>query len=91
MNDYKTSNELKNFRILNELKYDSIILFKLFYKNRKELYNTYGNTWLLCNVVNGKLNVIQTSSCKADLEEIGFKVVYDGLFNVFNPAVRFNP
>jgi len=90
INNYKI-NEITNFKILNELKYNSIMLIKLFYKNKKDLYNIYGNTWLLCNVVDGKLNVIQSGPYKADLEEIGFQVVYDGLFNVFNPAIRFNP
>lgn len=86
MNNYY----LDYYSLLNELKYDSIMLFRLCNKNKNELYNIYGNMWLLCNVVNGVLNVVQTGTCKADLEELGFQVVYNGIFNVFNPELAIN-
>ena len=76
--------------ILNELIYNSRIILILFQKNKDRLREIYGNKWLLCAMREGKLEVLKSSNDRAELEENGFELNLNGLFDVLNPSIYTN-
>lgn len=76
--------------ILNELIYNSRTLVILFNKEKKQFKQIYGNQWLLCAVIDGKIQILQSSNERAELEENGFKMLGNVLFDVLNASININ-
>jgi hypothetical protein len=76
--------------MLNEIIYNSRTLMILFGKESSQLKQIYGNKWLLCAVIDGKIKILQSSDDRAELEEIGFKLDTNILFDVLNPVISVN-
>jgi hypothetical protein len=76
--------------ILNELNYNSYTLKTLFNKEKNKLNQKYGNKWLLCTVINGKIQILQSSNERGELEENGFSLNLNTLFDVLNPSINVN-
>lgn len=76
--------------ILSELTYNSRTLMTLFGKESNQLKQIYGNKWLLCAVIDGKIKILQSSNDRAELEEIGFRLDSNILFDVLNPVISVN-
>ena len=76
--------------ILNELIYNSRNLVILFNKEKKQFKQIYGNQWLLCAVIDGKIQILQSSNERAELEENGFKILGNVLFDVLNASININ-
>ena len=78
----------KESLILEELVYNSRAIMCSFGKFSSKLREIYGNKWLLCAIINGKLTIIKSSDDKSELEELGFKLTSDvNLFDVLNPVI----
>lgn len=76
--------------MLNEIIYNSRTLMTLFGKESNQLKQIYGNKWLLCAVIDGKIKILQSSNDRAELEEIGFRLDSNILFDVLNPVISVN-
>jgi|LakMenE22Apr09ns_1017241.scaffolds.fasta_scaffold18256_1 hypothetical protein len=78
---------MSELSMLNELNYNSQTIILLFEKEKKNFEKIYGNKWLLCTVINGKIKILQSSDDRGELEENGFKLSLNyGLFDVLNPV-----
>jgi hypothetical protein len=84
------NNSQSELKILNELIYNSRTLIILFNKERNQLKKIYGNKWLLCAVIDGKIQILKSSNERAELEEMGFRLDPNILFDVLNPVVKIN-
>ena len=76
--------------ILSELTYESRNLVLSFQRNQNILKEKYGNKWLLCTMENGELQVLNCSNNKAELEELGFQMNVNKVFDILNPAIYTN-
>jgi hypothetical protein len=76
--------------LLQELTYDSHNLVLLFQREKNKLKQIYGNKWLLCTIEHGKLKVIEQCDNKGELEELGFKLNANKIFDVLNPFIYTN-
>lgn len=82
-------NSRKEFLLLEELVYNSRNIKIMFEKERISLIKMYGNKWLLCAIINGKLEVLDTDDDKGELESKGFNLPLNILFDVLNPTRPF--
>jgi hypothetical protein len=76
--------------MLNELIYNSRNIMTLFEKKRNQLKEIYGNKWLLCAIIDGKIQILQSSNERTELEENGFEICGNILFDVLNPCMNIN-
>lgn len=83
-------NHNSELSILNEIIYNSRTIMTLFSKESNQLKQLYGNKWLLCAVIDGKIQILQSSDDRAELEEMGFKLDTNILFDVLNPVISVN-
>jgi len=83
-------NNNSELSMLNEIIYNSRNLMILFGKKSNQLKQIYGNKWLLCAVIDGQIQILQSSDDRAELEEIGFKLDINILFDVLNPVISIN-
>jgi hypothetical protein len=83
-------NHNSELSMLNELIYNSRTIMILFEKKRDQLKEIYGNKWLLCAIIDGKIQILQSSNKRNELEENGFKICGNILFDVLNPCININ-
>jgi hypothetical protein len=83
-------NNTSELSMMNELIYNSRNLMILFGKKSNQLKEIYGNKWLLCAVIDGQIQILQSSDDRAELEEMGFKLDINILFDVLNPVISIN-
>jgi hypothetical protein len=83
-------NHHSEISILNELIYNSRAILILFERERNQLKQFYGNKWLLCAVIDGKIKILQSSNERSELEENGFNICGNILFDVLNPCININ-
>lgn len=76
--------------ILEELTYNSRTIILLFQRERIKLEQIYGNKWLLCAIINGKIQVLQSSKDRSEMENIGFELSGNILFDVLNPSINLD-
>lgn len=82
-----TNNDLA---LLNELTYESRNLLIVFQREQLKLKKIYGNKWLLCTNDGGRINILKSCDNREELEELGFKLSGNKLFDVLNPAKYTN-
>ena len=83
-------NHNSELSMLNELIYNSRTIVTLFEKKKNQLKEIYGNKWLLCAIIDGKIHILQSSNKRSELEENGFKICGNMLFDVLNPCMNIN-
>jgi len=62
----------------------------LFGKERMQIKENYGNEWVLCVVINGKLEILKSSKDRGELEDFGFTLDGNILFDVLHPNITSN-
>lgn len=83
-------NHNSELSIINELIYNSRTIITLFEKKKNQLKEIYGNKWLLCVIIDGKIQILQSSNKRNELEENGFEICGNMLFDVLNPCMNIN-
>lgn len=74
--------------LLEELSYNSRNIRIMFERERSSLNKLYGNKWLLCAVVDGRLKIFDVNENRNELENKGFTLPVNILFDVLNPTMR---
>ncbi len=83
-------NKNSELSMLHELTYESRNIVFSFQREKNILRQIYGNKWLLCTCENGKIKVLETCNKKEDLEELGFSLCGNKLFDILNPELYTN-
>lgn len=83
-------NNNSEISILNELIYNSRSIKILFKKDMNKFKEIYGNKWLLCAIIDGKIQILQSSNKRCELEDIIFSLDLNILFDVLNPIIEIN-
>lgn len=74
--------------LLEELSYNSRNIRIMFERERSSLNKLYGNKWLLCAVVDGRLKIFDVNENRNELEIKGFELPVNILFDVLNPTIQ---